>query len=80
MLSIALGPSSLNNGSIYDQPFSALTVFLFSLYSVYVSISFKYTFLLNNFYWQYLWDGKIDDIRIYNRAPSETEIQSLYTE
>jgi len=29
---------------------------------------------------EYLWEGKIDDIRIYNRVLSETEIQSLYIE
>jgi len=28
----------------------------------------------------YIWNGTIDDIRIYNRALSETEIQQLYNE
>jgi len=29
-------------------------------------------------HWDDHWGGKIDDIRIYNRAISETEIQQLY--
>jgi hypothetical protein len=35
---------------------------------------------LNSSYTSELFDGVIDDVRIYNRALSEVEIQELYHE
>ncbi len=43
--------SLFNNGSVYSQPKSFLSLFVGSLYLTYAAYSFRYKFVLNEFSW-----------------------------